>query len=441
MTRRKAFPRFSRKLHAKDTVAPSRNGSKAEKLSAKTRRRKHSAIANVSETTSDSQPHDVYTFQPPMLLPSPGSASSPDATDSAIALENDDDRREVRAGDKEHRNTEEAGNQTPVIICEIQEDTLLNILCAIQDVEVAKQAIKVLLQRTATSAKSGDEFGIQYLRSFISRLSEMSIDQSWLAKVIDLIQHDLERVCDRAVCQVRSLGKSPLTGNDALNDTETVALNESHRASDVDAALVQAPSTPEANSDNMMSGALPVSNEAEHEDTIMTFPEDEVDPNATLDDAPIHQNEAEHEHIKVAPIEIKPKKQKKKKQTQRSSPLAATMQDNIDKGSMTARNASPPWTPNNGTSSFYVACAPMNTNLDLFVRSAVDAHCFASDEAPAIIAAYTREVRRAWTTLQPEQRAAWVKLFNSLPEAESLSVRGQRLLESQGLLAKFVPDA
>jgi hypothetical protein len=34
-----------------------------------------------------------------------------------------------------------------------------------------------------------------------------------------------------------------------------------------------------------------------------------------------------------------------------------------------------------------------------------------------------------------------VKLFNARPEVDPPSVRGQRLLESQGLLVKFLPNA
>lgn len=443
MSRRKAFPRFSSKRYEKKkTATHQQKGMRIEKECMKAHRRKHAAKLagkSASPPISNPEPLDVYTFPPP----SPGSASTIEATESTIVLEKDNEEEFCKKEPCDQDDTAPGHimEQFLVVPSSIQEDTSLNIICAFPSVEETKEAVENVLRRAAASAKPGDEFGIQSLRDSISRLAKLPIDQAWLAKVIDLLQQELERVCDRAVCQVRSLGKSPLTSGEASDSANNATQSESMEQPDTDMIIDQACDPIEAIFDATMSGALPASNEAEHEDASVTLADDGAKPDATLDDAANFEVAIEHEDMSVTPAQVKQKKQKKKKkQAQDSSSPATAMHDKFNEGPIAVRNGPPQWEPNNGTTSFYVARAPMNTNLDLFVRSAVDAHCFASDESPANIAAFTRDVRRAWTTIQPEQRAGWLKLFNSLPEDETMSVRGQKLLKSQGLLATILPD-
>jgi hypothetical protein len=117
------------------------------------------------------------------------------------------------------------------------------------------------------------------------------------------------------------------------------------------------------------------------------------------------------------------------------------VQHAITQGLDAPDEASQTWQPNDRTSSFYLSNAPLNSVYDLFVVSAIDAHRFAIGEPIEIINAYANRVRKIWHRVESEHKAGWVNLFNARPEATSPSVRGQRLLESQGLLVKFLPDA
>jgi hypothetical protein len=80
-----------------------------------------------------------------------------------------------------------------------------------------------------------------------------------------------------------------------------------------------------------------------------------------------------------------------------------------------------------------------STVYDLFVRSATDANCFASETNGEANKAYRKRIHKAWSHIEPEQRAAWVKLLNTRPDVIPMSVKGQKLLWSQGLIAKLLP--
>ena len=86
---------------------------------------------------------------------------------------------------------------------------LLDILCIHCDDSLAENAFEAIMQHASAAAKPGDEFGIFFMKNFISDLADTPINQEWLAEIIGLLQQNLDSLCDRARGQIRSLGKLP----------------------------------------------------------------------------------------------------------------------------------------------------------------------------------------------------------------------------------------
>lgn len=82
----------------------------------------------------------------------------------------------------------------------------------------------------------------------------------------------------------------------------------------------------------------------------------------------------------------------------------------------------------------------MDTAYEMFVRSANEAHCFATAQDRKAVKTFNKRVRRLWSRIEPEKQAAWIKLFDVHPEDVPLVVEGKELLLSQELHAALFPD-
>lgn len=344
-------------------------------------------------TSKDAQSlYDVYTF--PSTLPSPPSlaTNTPNAgcDDDPIVLE----------GDENACNDTQSAHRSPDGPVDIPEDTLFAILHKFPGVDLTETALDAIMQYAAAAAKPGDEFGIIFMRRFISRLAETPIEDEWLAKIVDLLQQNLGSLCDRVKCQIRSLGKTPLPSR----------------------------RQPEVHADSTRSGVGVVKNSKTSSHTAKSKAKSKTRgaTTKTTDGA-----EDSGKHTK------QDRRKTKDTQQQKSSP--APTQSSPAQCLITPSDGCQEWQPNDGTSSYYVSTGPLDSVDALFTRSATDAHCFAADEDGKAIKSYGKRIRRIWARVEPEQRADWVKLFNARPDAVSPSVHGQRLLQSQGLLVKFLP--
>jgi hypothetical protein len=84
---------------------------------------------------------------------------------------------------------------------------------------------------------------------------------------------------------------------------------------------------------------------------------------------------------------------------------------------------------------------PTKTAFNIFVRAAHDAHRFPADTPTLVVEKYHMYIRQIWSCLLEEHKAVWrttATTRDHLSDAE-LSIKGQNLLWSQGLLGEFLP--
>lgn len=406
MSKRKAGDVSPSKRQPKKRAASNRHQAKPETPVAKAYRLKHAAKLAQSTTTaekSNQESYDVYAFPP--TLPSPPLSAQPTApAESEDKITSLDDKND-------DCNGEQASADSPIASTNIPEDTLLVMLRTFCDVEVTETALDAVMQHAAAAARPGDEFGVLFMRKFVSKLAGQPIAEAWLARVVDLLQQNLKSLCDRAQCQIGSLGKLALRKGKAPDSPISPARSGDAMQPVVDIKPEEPSRESEAKSKIATTKAASV-------------PEDTREPKSH-----------------VMPVQSK-QGRRSTKDTRPQTSLANPAQQIPKRGLAILKGAPQPWQPNDRTSSFHLPNTPLNSVYDLFLVSAIDAHCFAIEEpAEVVINAYSNYVRDVWRCIGSDQRAAWVKLFNARPDASSPSIRGQRLLETQGLLVKFLPDA
>jgi hypothetical protein len=407
MTKRKAENASPNKRKPKRRAAASQKDTKPESPVAKAYRRKHAARFD-KPTAGPSKPesgsYDVYAFPPTLPSPPPSDKHSPPTQPKG------GDTLPVEKGNV--RESEQTGASAHTIPADIPEDTLLDILCDPYDSELIKTALDGVMQLAAAAARPGDEFGVLFMQNFVNKLAGLHINGTWLAEVVDTLQQDLRSLCDRAQCQIGSLGKLALRKGKAA---------ESHLG------MAQA-------RDAMQAEANP---DQEH------FPRTVYVKHGSAKAESVNIEEyATHPDSHVVPAKKQRKGGRRRtKETPQRSSLQSLVQHAITQGLDTPDEASQTWQPNDRTSSFYLSNAPLNSVYDLFVVCAIDAHRFSIGEPIEVINAYVNRVRKIWHRVESDHKAGWVKLFNARPEVDPPSVRGQRLLESQGLLVKFLPNA
>jgi hypothetical protein len=205
MTKRKADNASLNKRKPKKRAAASRKNAKPETPVAKAYRCKHAAnfaepTAGPSKTAPGS--HDVYAFPPTLPSPPPSDQHSPPThpkEDDALP----EDRKDTKKG-------EQTGEPAHTTSPRIPEGTLLDILCVPYDRALIETALNGVMQLAATTSQPGDEFGVLFTRKFVTKLAELHINEAWLAEVVDALQENLRDLCDRAQCQIGSLGKLAL---------------------------------------------------------------------------------------------------------------------------------------------------------------------------------------------------------------------------------------
>jgi hypothetical protein len=407
MAKRKADSASPNKRKPKRRAAASLKDAKPETPVAKAYRRKHAARFD-KPTAGPSKPepglYDVYAFPPTLPSPPPSDQHSPPT--------------QPKEGDTllvEKVNIGESGQPDALahtISADIPEDTLLDILCNPYDSELIKTALDGVMQLAAAAAQPGDEFGVLFMQNFVNKLAGLHINGAWLAEIVNILQQHLRSLCDRAQCRIGSLGKLALRkGRTAESHLEMVQTGDAVHA-DANPGQEDFPRTVYVKHGTAKTESVNIEEDATHSSS----------------------------HVVPAKKQKKGGKRKTKETPQHSS-LQSLVQQALTQGLDVPDEASQTWQPNDRTSSFYLSNAPLNSVYDLFVVSAIDAHRFAVGEPIEIINAYANRVRKIWHRVESDHKAGWVKLFNARPAATSPSVRGQRLLESQGLLVKFLPDA
>jgi hypothetical protein len=397
MAERKADSNSPSKRHPKKIATSQKHSIKPETPAAKAYRRKRAAkLAQAPSKASQSGPeaYDVYAF-PPTLPSRPLSAKEAPPSLPKVDLTESEDEEATRNGEQSVVTTFPISGTIP------EDDTLLAILCVFHDNDLTEVALDAIMQKAAAAAKPGDELGILYMRKLVSKLANTPIEPEWLARIIDLIQQTLESLCDRVKCQIRSLGKLPLPKQakmQALADTTQVVdiiqlLGDGAPDQSFEATKIKQT----ANSANAVVGAkLPNS------DTV-------------------------------------PVRNKQSQRKTKARPQPAPMQSSPTKNStVTIVNAQQSKSSQSASES-RLSGESFDSVYDLFVRSATDANCFASETNGEANKAYRKRIHKAWSHIEPEQRAAWVKLLNTRPDVIPMSVKGQKLLWSQGLIAKLLP--
>jgi hypothetical protein len=122
------------------------------------------------------------------------------------------------------------------------------------------------------------------------------------------------------------------------------------------------------------------------------------------------------------------------------SPASTLMYDSDD-GYQEPEDERQPWEPNAGDTAYFQLDKPLKTAFNMFARSAHDAHRFPAQTRKNVVETYHLYIRQVWNLLLERDKYAWRSLsaaHGCFPAAE-LSVRGQRNLESQGFLSKFLP--
>ncbi|KAM0706230.1 hypothetical protein Q7P35_006779 [Cladosporium inversicolor] len=401
MAKRKADGDPPSKPEPKRSAASNQQSTKPESPAATAYRRKRAAkLAQIPSDTSATDPeaYDVYDF--PSALPSPPSSTR--QTPPAVPKVEDTVLEDDKAAHNDTQSEEPASIITGKII---DEDTLINILCLSHDDDLTEHAFDAIMQHAAAAATPGDEFGILFMRSFISRLAGTAINQEWLVEIIGLLQQNLDSLCDRAKSQIQSLGKLPLPTRARLE--------------------------------------FPV-DESETDDTVQPCDDgaaaeafDEIETKRK--DKPSDNKEDLNDRINsVVPTKSRKSKRKTKDTQQTSEP--ASKQSSTAPNFIFFDDNSQESNPKVASSEHQPSEAPINSPYDLFVRSATEVNFFTAGQSRKDVKAFNKRVRRTWHRIKPEQQASWVKLFNARPDDVPLIVKGKALLWSQELLFKLLPN-
>jgi hypothetical protein len=97
--------------------------------------------------------------------------------------------------------------------------------------------------------------------------------------------------------------------------------------------------------------------------------------------------------------------------------------------------------PETGGADLFECNKPTKTAFNIFVRAAHDAHRFPADTPTLVVEKYHMYIRQIWSCLLEEHKAVWRTTATTreyLSDSE-LSIKGQNLLWSQGLLPEFLP--
>ena len=122
------------------------------------------------------------------------------------------------------------------------------------------------------------------------------------------------------------------------------------------------------------------------------------------------------------------------------SPASMLMYD-PDDGYQETEQERPSWEPNAGDVACFQLDRPMKTAFNMFARSAHDAHRFPAKTRKNVVETYHLFIRQVWNLLLEQDKTAWKNLAAARGRfsATELSVKGQHILESQGLISKFLP--
>lgn len=402
MAKRKADGDPPSKSKPKKPAPSDLQNPKPESPAAKAYRRKRAAkLAQIpsDKPAADPAAYDVYAF--PSELPSPpASMQTPPAVpkfDSGV-LEDDQDATS---------DTQSAEPTPTVSGLLLDESTLLDILCFHCDDDLTTSAFDAIMQHAAAAAEPGDEFGTLFLKRFVSELAETHINQEWLAEIIGLIQQSLDSLCDRAKSQIQSLGKLPLPERARLE-----------------------PPVDEMELDDMEASL----------GTLLTHTQEapKTIDNKWRSKSANDQEDVGDQNNTAVPKQSKKSKRKSKDTQQGSMPASthlSTMQQLITSDDLLQDPK-----PNNASPDLQQPEALIDTPYDLFVSSAIVVNCFATDQDCKAAKAYNKRVRRLWSRIEPEQQAAWVKLFHARDDDVPLVIKGEGLLWSQDLVSRLLPD-
>lgn len=97
------------------------------------------------------------------------------------------------------------------------------------------------------------------------------------------------------------------------------------------------------------------------------------------------------------------------------------------------------WQPNAGDAAFFQCDKPLKTAFNVFALSAHDAHRFPAKTRKNVVEKYHMYIRQVWNSVEKEDKAVWrtVASRRSVHSASEMSLRGQYLLQKQGLVGKF----
>jgi hypothetical protein len=97
--------------------------------------------------------------------------------------------------------------------------------------------------------------------------------------------------------------------------------------------------------------------------------------------------------------------------------------------------------PDTSNADLFECNKPTKTAFNIFVRAAHDAHRFPADTPKLVVEKYHMYIRQIWSCLLEKHKAVWrtaATTRDHLSDSE-LSIKGQNILRSQGLLAEFLP--
>lgn len=122
------------------------------------------------------------------------------------------------------------------------------------------------------------------------------------------------------------------------------------------------------------------------------------------------------------------------------SPASILMYD-PDDGYQETEHERRSWEPKAGDVACFQLDRPMKTAFNMFARSAHDAHRFPAKTRKNVVETYHLFIRQVWNLLLEQDKTAWKNLAAARGRfsATELSVKGQHILESQGLISKFLP--
>lgn len=99
----------------------------------------------------------------------------------------------------------------------MKEHTVIDLLEILSSSKVGLDALTTqvaifgVLQHAHASATSEDEFGLEYVRAFLSMLKQRTANHAKIMKITLVLQQKLQEKCDRVHSQIRLLGKSPVS--------------------------------------------------------------------------------------------------------------------------------------------------------------------------------------------------------------------------------------